>query len=75
MIGACKPTLPLLDDAVDVLQKDNLKPTDQVSFLTTPIQPINFDHPAPTARQDHCDWPCLMSFKKDNLNPAGKVSF
>ena len=25
MIGACKPTVPLLDDAVDVLQKDNYK--------------------------------------------------
>ena len=53
-----RSTVPLLDDAVDVLQKDNLKPTDQVSFLTTPPtthpRSTNLPH---TARQGDCEWP------------------
>ena len=49
MIGACKLTVSLPNDAVDDFQKDILKPTDQVLFLTTPhdtpYHPINCEPP------------------------------
>jgi len=54
MNRACKPTVPLPDDAVDDFQKDILKPTDQVLFLTTPhdtsYHPINCEPPYPPRR-------------------------
>ena len=45
MIGASKRTVPLLDDAVDVLSMDIYKPDDIVSFLTTPLPPLHRPNP------------------------------
>jgi hypothetical protein len=70
MIGACKPTVWLPDDAVDVFQKDILNPADQVSFYTTPpYHPFNGDHPAPHGAASSLSLAMLDVISKDIINP------
>ena len=78
MIGACNPTQPLLDDAVDDFQKDILKPTDQVLFLTTPHDsshhPINCEAPCTKGAANSLSLAMLDVLSKDIINPDAEVS-
>jgi hypothetical protein len=70
MIGACKPTVPLIDGAVDVLSKDNYK-AGRCSVvlhdtLTTPLP----CHTLPQRNLNLTFLPLLDALQKDIINPA-----
>ena len=73
MIGACKLTVSLPNDAVDEFQKDILKPTDQVLFLTTPhdtpYHPINCEPPCTNGAASSLSLAMLDVLAKDIINP------
>ena len=73
MIGACQLTVSLPDDPVDDFQKDILKPTDQVLFLTTPHDsshhPINCEAPCTKGAANSLSLAMLDVLSKDIINP------
>ena len=69
MIGACKLTVSLPNDAVDDFQKDILKPTVQVLFLTTPLPPPHLPKPCTNGAAGSLSLAMLDVLSKDIINP------